>query len=104
MRNTYGLIGSLSNPHTLSGQLSDTQNLVTGSLNIPTAVENPYVLPPATTETLGGVIVGENLLITEEGVLSVDVANDAEQDNTRPITSAAVYLEIGNIDALLSTI
>lgn len=31
-------------------------------------------------------------------------ASDAEQDNTRPITSAAVYTEIGNINALLATI
>ena len=31
-------------------------------------------------------------------------ANSAEQDNTRPITAAAVYTEIGNINAMLSTI
>ena len=31
-------------------------------------------------------------------------ANSVEEDNTRPITSAAVYTEIGNINALLATI
>ena len=31
-------------------------------------------------------------------------ANAVEQDNTLPITSAAVYTEIGNINALLATI
>lgn len=31
-------------------------------------------------------------------------ATAVEQDNTRPITSAAVYTEIGNINALLATI
>ena len=31
-------------------------------------------------------------------------ASSAEQDNTRPITSAAVYTVIGNINALLATI
>ena len=31
-------------------------------------------------------------------------ANHAEEDNTRPITAAAVYTEIGNINALLATI
>ena len=31
-------------------------------------------------------------------------ANSAEQDNTLPITAAAVYTEIGNINALLATI
>ena len=31
-------------------------------------------------------------------------ASSVEQDNTRPITAAAVYTEIGNINALLATI
>ena len=31
-------------------------------------------------------------------------ATSVEEDNTRPITSAAVYTEIGNINALLATI
>ena len=37
-------------------------------------------------------------------VLSVDTATNVEQDNTRPVTSAAVFNEIGNINALLETI
>lgn len=61
-------------------------------------------LRPATTSTLGGIIVGEDLQITEEGVLSVIKANSVEEDNTRPITAAAVYTEVGNINALLATI
>ena len=59
---------------------------------------------PATAETLGIIKVGENLTITEDGVLSVDTATEVEQDNTKPITSAAVHTEIGNIDVLLKTI
>lgn len=43
-------------------------------------------------------------LIVSDGVLSVDVATDAEEDNTKPITSAAVYNELGNIEILLQTI
>lgn len=62
------------------------------------------VLRPATSERLGGIIVGEDLQITEDGVLSVIKATAAEQDNTRPITAAAVYREVGNINALLHTI
>lgn len=31
-------------------------------------------------------------------------ASSAERDNTRPITAAAVYTEIGNINALLASI
>ena len=66
--------------------------------------EHIHDLPIATENKLGAVIIGENLSITAEGVVSVQTANDAEQDNTRPITSAAVYTEIGNINALLATI
>lgn len=40
----------------------------------------------------------------ENTVAWVTPASRAEQDNTRPITSAAVYTEIGNINALLATI
>ena len=61
-------------------------------------------LPPATSSTLGGVIVGNDLLINEDGVLSVDKATSVSEDNTKPITAAAVYTEVGNINALLETI
>ena len=59
---------------------------------------------PATTETPGIIKVGENLKITEDGVLSVDTATQVEQDNTKPITSAAVHTEIGNIEVLLAAL
>ena len=59
---------------------------------------------PATAETLGLIKVGENLTITENGVLSVDTATQVEQDNTKPITSAAVHTEIGNIEVLLAAL
>ena len=63
-----------------------------------------YVLPPATDKTLGGIKVGDALTITKDGVLSVLRADAVEEDNTLPITSAAVHTELGNIAALLSTI
>ncbi len=83
------------------------------SLNLPVDGESGIVtvvnrggtvLRPATTTTLGGIIVGEDLQITQTGVLSVTKANAVEQDNTHPITAAAVYTEVGNINALLQTI
>lgn len=40
----------------------------------------------------------------EENVLMVDTANVVEEDNTKPVTSAAVYVEIGNIEALLASL
>lgn len=55
--------------------------------------------------TGGGYNIGSGLkLDVESNTLSVDVANDAEEDNTRPITSAAVYTIAGNIEVLLGTI
>ncbi len=82
------------------GDMSIRANATLGQ----TVVVGGTVLRPATPTTLGGIIVGEDLQITQSGVLSVIKADKAEQDNTRPITSAAVYTEIGNIDALLRTI
>lgn len=46
---------------------------------------------------------GDNISI-EDGVISVLTTNDAEADNTRPMTSAGVYTQIGNINVLLGTI
>ena len=46
----------------------------------------------------------DNTLKYVNGVLGVNTAGDAEQDNTLPITSAAVYTQIGNIEVLLGTI
>lgn len=47
--------------------------------------------------------IGDGLKVTDN-VLSVDTADIPEEDNTKPITSAAVYSEIGNINVLLATI
>lgn len=53
----------------------------------------------------GGYQIGSGLkLDTETNTLSVDTAESVEKDNTKPVTSAAVYTEVGNINALLATI
>ncbi len=61
----------------------------------------------------GGVIWGDDAdpqvqighgLKWEGGVIAVDMAADVEQDNTLPVSSAAVYTQIGNIEILLETI
>lgn len=44
--------------------------------------------------------IGSGLKV-EGGILSIDTADQVEEDNTRPVTSAAVFMEIGNIEALL---
>jgi len=40
----------------------------------------------------------------EDGVLSVNTADVVEENNTLPVTSAAVQVTVGNIDSLLQTI
>ena len=48
--------------------------------------------------------IGHGLKVTGTNTLEVDTAEDAQQDNTLPITSAAVYSTVGNIEILLRTI
>lgn len=60
---------------------------------------------PIASETVAGIVrVGENLRISADGTLSVDTATVVEEDNTRPVTSAAVQTTVGNIEILLKTI
>lgn len=60
---------------------------------------------PIASGTVAGIVrVGENLKISADGVLSVDTATAVEEDNTRPVTSAAVQTTVGNIEILLKTI
>lgn len=47
--------------------------------------------------------IGDGLKVVE-GTLMVDTANVVEEDNTRPVTSAAVHVQIGNIEALLAAL
>lgn len=49
-------------------------------------------------------VIDNETLIVENGVLRVNTINDVQQDNTQPITSAAVYTTVGNISAILDTI
>ena len=49
-------------------------------------------------------IDGVTLVKTSDGIVKVNTADDVEQDNTLPITSAAVYTNVGNIEVLLETI
>lgn len=47
--------------------------------------------------------VGHGLRVVG-GALTVDTADAVEADNTLPVSSAAVHVEVGNIEALLATI
>ena len=45
-----------------------------------------------------------NTIVNRSGTLCVNTTDDAEQDNTRPITSSGVHVICGNINALLQAI
>ena len=48
--------------------------------------------------------IGNGLKVTGGDTLEVNAATSVEEDNTLPITSAAVYTTVGNIEILLGTI
>ena len=52
----------------------------------------------------GSLSIGNGLKWSADGKLTVDTADKVEQDNTKPVTSAAVHTEIGNIEALLAAL
>lgn len=54
----------------------------------------------------GGVAfeAGNALELTDDGILNVKTTDEAEQDNTLPITSSGVHTIVGNIGAILDTI
>lgn len=50
------------------------------------------------------VSVDGKTLILENGIMRVNTTNEVEEDNTQPITSAAVHTTVGNVELLLSRI
>ena len=52
----------------------------------------------------GSLSIGDGLKWGADGKPTVDAADKVEQDNTKPVTSAAVHTEIGNIEALLAAL
>lgn len=53
----------------------------------------------------GGYVIGPGLkLDPKTNTLSVDTADQVEEDNSKPITSAAVFVTVGNIESLLESI
>lgn len=73
-------------------------------------VSAPFVVRPSPIAVNGlpqGGNPGDVLLKSSSGDYAAEwtpTADHSEADNTRPITAAAVYAEIGNINALLAII
>lgn len=60
--------------------------------------------PPGEKGDPGTTFTTDETLTLENGVLRVNTAAVVEADNTLPVTSAAVNVTVGNIEALLETI
>ena len=76
-------------------------------LSVATTTEGVNVVLAATGINLTGPqaeIETNETLSYENGVLRVNTTNNAEADNTLPMTSAGVHVQLGNIDVLLNTI
>ena len=72
---------------------------------IPTVVTEQYELPTASADTLGGIKVGDNLTIDENGVLSVPVDAALSDTSESPVQNKAVDAALaGKIDAALTTL
>ena len=95
-------------PHTLHVGKPDSVGIgVEGQSPTPIDAEAPQVRYRGGGGIPGGGLAGDILAKRTNGdgdVEWITPAGAAQADNTRPITSAAVYREIGNINVLLSTI
>ena len=69
-------------------------------------MSNAFVITSGTGSPVDApmTIDGYTLVQSSDGVVRVNTATEAEEDNTLPITSAAVHTNIGNIEMLLETI
>ena len=91
---------SINGVELIGDKSSEDLGLVTAEYVDEKISEMPHGLP-------AGGNIGD--LLTKRSLDDYDIewitpATSVEQDNTRPITAAAVYMEIGNINALLATI
>ncbi|MBQ7962442.1 MAG: hypothetical protein IJ289_07555 [Clostridia bacterium] len=67
-------------------------------------IETEVTIPTDSEDSSVQKIEIGNGLKLEDNVLSVDTADNVEKDNTKPVTSAAVYTVVGNINAILESL
>ena len=89
----------------LLGQIGDLTRLKTmDKSNLVSAINEICVTGGGGSGGGGMTFELDETLYLKNGVLGVNTADDAEGDNTLPITSAAVHRTVGNIEILLKTI
>lgn len=86
----------------LDGQITQQATTLTAEMSETTTLGGNMNAVPTGA---GGIQykAGDHISI-EKGVISVLTADQVETDNTKPVTSAAVATQVGNIDILLQTI
>lgn len=93
-------------PEDIYNQLLSRLNAIEQATISPEAIEKAVAdyLEENPVESGVDFTTDETLTLSEDKILSVNRAFSVEQDNTLPITSAAVHQTVGNINALLATI
>ena len=93
-------------PEDVYNQLLERMNALELATVSPEAIEKAVseYLDENPVETGVNFTTDETLTLSDDKILSVNRAFSVEQDNTLPITSAAVHETVGNINALLATI
>lgn len=85
--------------------IKEIEQSESGKITIVTANGKKFIIKPVTSDGKSYELeIGDTLFFDDDGRLQVKVTNEIEEDNTLPVTSAAVAVEIGNIDVLLGAI
>lgn len=84
--------GTLSVSSTVIDRLESVEAAIEGS----SGSEGDYVLPVASSERLGGVKIGENISVTSDGTISVDLTEVATKDEVSSIENRVGILESSN--------
>lgn len=95
-------VGGTTRHEALSGRDSKNQHPISAISGLQEALDKASNID--TSQLITKSQIGKNLEIDDVGKVNVVTTNNAEQDNTKPITASAVYAIVGNIDALLEII
>lgn len=91
--------GGVSNHNDLTNRDAANQHPISAITNLQYELDNK-----ASVDNILFSSIDTNTLKIENNILSINTTDDAEEDNTKPITSSGVNTIVGNINILLSKI